>query len=96
MILGNFYEESHFEICHPQNMKIDSQAALQRFSFKKVFLKIYSKFTGEHPCRRAISINLQSKFIEIALRHGCSPVNLLYIFKDTFLKEYLWRAACER
>ena len=26
----------------------------------------------------------QSNFIEIALRHGCSPVNLLYIFKTPF------------
>ena len=25
-------------------------------------------------------------FIEIALRHGCSPVNLLRIFKTPFLK----------
>ena len=30
-----------------------------------------SKFTGEHPCRSAISIKLQSNFIEISLRHGC-------------------------
>ena len=27
-----------------------------------------------------------SNFIEIALRHGCSPVNLLHIFKTPFLK----------
>ena len=26
------------------------------------------------------------RFIEIALRHGCSPVNLLHIFRTTFLK----------
>ena len=25
-------------------------------------------------------------FIEITLRHGCSPVNLLHIFKTPFLK----------
>ena len=25
-------------------------------------------------------------FIEIALRHGCSPVNLLHIFRTAFLK----------
>ena len=34
-------------------------------------LKICSKFTGEHPCRIAISIELQSNFTEIARRHGC-------------------------
>ena len=28
----------------------------------------------------------QSKFIEIALRHGCSPVNLLHIFRTPFFR----------
>ena len=49
-------------------------------------LKICSKFTGEHPCRNVISIKLQSNFIEITLRHGCSPVNLLHIFRIPFSK----------
>ena len=49
-------------------------------------LKICSKFTGEHPYRSAISIKLQSKFIEITLWHRCSPVNLLHIFRTPFLK----------
>ena len=52
---------------------------------EKGVLKTYSKFTGEHPCRIAISI-MQSNFIEIALRHGCSPVNLLQIFRTPFPK----------
>ena len=50
----------------------------------KGVLKICRKFTGEQPCRSAISITLQSNFIEIALRHGCSPVNLLHIFRTPF------------
>ena len=50
----------------------------------KGVLKISSKFTGEHPCRSVISIKLQSSFIEIALRHGCSPVNLLHILRTPF------------
>ena len=29
---------------------------------------------------------MQSKFIEIALRHGFSPVNLLHIFRIPFPK----------
>ena len=29
---------------------------------------------------------LQSNFIEITLPHGCSPVNLLHIFRTPFLK----------
>ena len=59
---------------------------LFRSSHPEVFLgkgvlKIGNKFTGEHPCRSAISIKLQDNFIEITLRHGCSSVNLLYIFR---------------
>ena len=47
----------------------------------------YSKFRREHPSRKAISIKLQtSTFIEIVFRHGCSPVNLLQIFRTAFLK----------
>ena len=45
-----------------------------------------SKFTGGHPCRSAISIKLQSISIEITHRYGCSPVNLLHIFRTTFSK----------
>ena len=52
----------------------------------KSVLKICSNFTGEHPCRSVISIKLQSNFIEIALRHECSPVNLLHIFRTRFPK----------
>ena len=51
---------------------------------RKAVLKICSKFTGEHPCRSVISIKLQSNFIEIALQHGCSPVNLLHISRTPF------------
>ena len=53
---------------------------------EKGVLKKCSKFTGEHPCRSTISIKLLCNFIEIALRHGCSPVNLLNIFRTPFLK----------
>ena len=62
-----------------------------RGSLPEVFLyalKIwkFTKFTGEHPCRSVISIKLLCSFIEIALRHGCSPVNLLHIFRILFPK----------
>ena len=52
----------------------------------KGVLKIWSKFTGEDPSRSAISIKLQSNFIQIALRHGCSPINLLHISRTPFPK----------
>ena len=58
--------------------------AVSRSSHPRVFLgrgalKIYSKFTGEHSCQSAISIKSLCKVIEVALRHGCSPVNLWHI-----------------
>ena len=52
--------------------------------WRKGTLKICSKITGEHTYRSVILIKLQSNFIEITLRHGCSPVNLLHIFGTPF------------
>ena len=49
-------------------------------------LKIYSKFTGEHPCRSVILIKLLCNFIEIILRHGCSTEYSLCIFRTPFPK----------
>ena len=64
---------------------------LSRSSPSQVFLgkgvlKICSKLTGEHACQNVISIKLQSNFIEITLRHGFSPVNLLHVFRTPFHK----------
>ena len=52
----------------------------------KGLLKVCSKFIGEHACQNVISIKLQSNFIEFTLPHGCSPVNLLRIFRTPFYK----------
>ena len=52
----------------------------------KGVLKSDSKFTGEYPCRSLISIKLLCNFIENALRHGCSPVSFLHIFRAPFHK----------
>ena len=41
---------------------------------------------GRSLCWSVISIKLQSNFIEITLRHGCSPVNFLYILKTPSVK----------
>ena len=65
--------------------------AVYRSSHPEVFLEkgvlnICSKFTGEHPCRSVISIKLLCSFIETILRHGCSPLILLHIFRTTFTK----------
>ena len=51
-------------------------------------LKTCSKFIGEYPCQSVISIELLCNFIEIALRRGCSPVNLLHIFRTAFPKNH--------
>ena len=52
----------------------------------KGVLKICSKLTEEHPCRSVISIKLRGNFTEITIQHGCSPVNLLHIFRTPFTK----------
>ena len=63
----------------------------------KVVLKLCSKFTGGHPCRSVISISICNS-IEITLRHRCSPVNLLHIFRTPFSKntyrELLLNGSC--
>ena len=51
-----------------------------------VILKICSRPTREHPCQSLILIKLQANVIDITLRHGCSPVNLLHIFRTAFPK----------
>ena len=53
---------------------------------RKDILKICSKFTGKHPCQSTISIKLLSNFIEITLRYGCFPINLLHISGTPFPK----------
>ena len=51
---------------------------------------------GKHPCRTAISIKLQSNFNEVTLRHGCSPANLLHIFRTPFPKMTSGRLLLEK
>ena len=61
--------------------------------FGKGVLEICSKFTGEHPCPSVISVKLQSSFVEITLRQGCSPVYLLNIFRTPLItpgEVYFW------
>ena len=53
---------------------------------EKSGLNISRKFIVKHPCQSAISIKLQSIYIEITFRYGCSPVNLLLIFRTPFPK----------
>ena len=66
--------------------KAPSRSSSPEVFLEKGVLKIYCKFTGEHLCRDAISIKLQSNFIEITLWHESSPVNLLHIFRTPLPK----------
>ena len=58
---------------------------LKAFLWETV-LKICSKFTKEHPSKSLISIKLSSVYMEITIRHRCSPVNLLYISEHLFIR----------
>ena len=60
----------------------------------KYVLEKCSKFTGENTCRSVISIKLLCKFIKITLPHGCSPVNILHIFRTFFLRTPLEGCFC--
>ena len=78
-----FFFRSHVEII----IWFYLEAATQRRFLKKAVLHMCSKFRGEHPCRSTILIKLLCNFIEIALRHECSPINLLHIIRTPFLKK---------
>ena len=91
------YWHAYYQVCITQSydLRICVLATIFFLNFKakkcrsipsdvflgKSILKICSKFTGEHPCLSVISIKLLT---EITLWHGCSPVNLLHIFRTPF------------
>ena len=58
-----------------------------RSNLPEVFLRYVLKMCSKlQVCRSVISIKLQSNFIEITRRYGCSPVNFLLISRTPFLK----------
>ena len=62
----------------PQSLLEQSELRYSRSSHPQVLL-------GKDVLKRRtpmLKYKLQSNFIEIALRHGCSPVNLLHIFSN--------------
>ena len=70
---------------------VSTESSTSRISRPEIFLrkgvlKICNKSAEEHRCRSVISIKLLCNFIETALQHGCSPVDLLHIFRTPFLK----------
>ena len=75
---------TYWEVCLIKNY--NNRSSHPEVFFRKGVLKICSKFTGEHPCQSVITIKLLCNFVEIALRHACSPVYLLHIFRTPFPK----------
>ena len=79
-------------------LKICSKVTGKHTCRSVISIKLQGNFIGEHPCRsmisiklqsnfiEVISIKLQSNFIEITLWHGCSPANLVHIFRTPFPK----------
>ena len=69
-----------------QTKMVNDRSSHPEVFLGKGVLKICGKFTVEYPCRSVISIKLLCNFIETALWHGCSPVNLMHIFRTSFLR----------
>ena len=59
---------------------VPSEAAVKGCSYEKVF-RNYAANLQENT-----HAEVRFNFIEIALRHGCSPVTLLHMFRTPFLK----------
>ena len=76
------------EVCRTiiQLQKKMSKSSCPEVFLRKDILKICGKFTGDYPYRSAISIKLLWNFIEITIRLGYSPVNLLHISITPFYK----------
>ena len=73
-------------INHLLNFWVISRISPPEVLLRKDVLKICSKFTWEHTRRSVISIKLLCNFIDAALRHECSPVNLMHIFRTPSLR----------
>ena len=74
--------------CFPLNIAKYCKWLLLDFkgTFSKSVLYRTLKIYRRTPMQKCISKNLQSNFIEITLRHGFSPVNLVPIFRTFFYK----------
>ena len=80
----NVFLSNYFKVSFMVNWS--SRTSHPEVFLRKGVLKICSKSTGKHPCWSVISIKLLCNFVEIAFRHGCSPANLLHIFRILFPK----------
>ena len=72
---------------------ISNRSSPPKLFLGKGVVKICYKFTGEHPCRSAISMKL-CNFIEITLRHECSPVKRCIFLEHLFVRTHLEGCSC--
>ena len=89
-ILQHLYKElwKPYEVYSTLNFKcrIEQSYSPPQVFLGKGVLEICSKFAGEYPCWAVILIKLLCYFIEITLRHGCSPVNVPHIPRTSFYR----------
>ena len=69
--------------CSENMQQIYKRTPMPKCDFIKVARKRCSE-NMQQIYRRTFMPKCDFNFIEIALRHGCSPVNLLHIFKTPF------------
>ena len=72
----------------------DRKASYCKGVFRTQWTSLMECFCENGEQLRAWATFLQSNFIEIPLRHGCSPVNFLHIFRTTFHKNTSGRLSC--
>ena len=73
--------------CSENMQQIYRRTPMPKDDFNKVALQLYWNHTSAWVATLLKShFDMDCNFIEIALRHGCSPVNLLHIFRTPFLK----------
>ena len=88
----NIYKNSHIYIF--SNAKLSAKLHLLPVRMVWLVQKQPSRGAVRKRCSKSMQqiyrktpmLKLQSNFIEITLRHGCSPVNLLHILRTPFSK----------
>ena len=71
-----------------------SEATTGCVLWKKVFLKIFAKFTGKHLKLSLFLIKLQpATLLKNRLWHRCFPVNFKKFLRTPFFIEHLWTTA---
>ena len=75
---------SYLYIIFFRNLQKQPPRGVLKKRYSENIQQVYRRTPMPKENTHAISIKLFYNFIEIALRHGCSPVNLLHIFRTPF------------